>query len=55
MVSDKLSSAGSDQQSSNIFVSNLNVLTKCILHWFSSACECEKMFFKEIIPLDYNV
>ena len=46
---------GSDEQSKNIFVSNLNVLEKCLLRWFPSASKCEKMAFKEIITLDHNV
>ena len=46
MMSDRLFS---DQQSKNIFVSNLNILTKCLSHWFHSVSECEKMASSKLL------
>ena len=42
---DRLSSAGHKI----LFVSSLNIRTKCLLRWFASASECEKMSLNKII------
>ena len=39
---------GRDQQT-YIVVSNLNILTKCLLHWFPSTSECEKMILHKLL------
>ena len=49
MVSDRLSSVGQGSPIIKYFVSNLNSLTKCLLHWFPSTSECEKITLHKLL------